>query len=104
MLDGNHDAAVGGARLDVLAGNAHPDLVDVDVGLVGGFADGATDGLGGIGDALHHAMLNAFGVGFSKTQDFHFAIFGTHAHETGNLGGANVKTYNDFVSHKMCYF
>ena len=72
VVGGNHDAAVARTRLDVLSGDADPHHVVVKSSLVGGFADGTADRLGGIGDALDNAVFHALGVGFTEAQDFHF--------------------------------
>ena len=104
VVRGNHNAALGGTRLDVLSGDAHPHFVDVDVGLVGGFFDSTANRLGGVGDVLHHTVLHALGVGFTEAQDFHFSRLDPHTHEAGDFGGSDVESNNDFVFHNYVLF
>ena len=74
----------------MLAGDTHPHLVDVDVGLVGGLVHSAADRFGGLGDVLHDAMFYALGFGLAETEDFHFTGLATHTDEASDFGGTDV--------------
>ena len=91
-------------RLDVLTGDTDPNFVDVDVGLIGGLADGTAYGLGGVGDILHDTMFHAFGISLAESEDFHLAVFSTHTDKACDFCGTDVKAYNDFVFHNVLFF
>ena len=79
----------------MLTGDADIDLVDFEVGHVGGLPDGVADGVGGEFDVEDDAALYALGVVAAVAEDVDFAVFGTLAYEAGYFGCADVKTYYD---------
>ena len=91
--DGNDAVAVD--AVDMAAGNAHVDGVNLAAGHEFGSLNGRTDGTHRLLNVDHYPLAHARADGSTDAHDLHNAGFGQFAHHSANFCRANVEAYNE---------
>ena len=89
--------------LDVLAGNAYLDDVDLDAGGGFGLLPGFVDGPDGFFDVAHDAAHDAFGGDFGGAENFQTAVAVASRHQGADFRGADIERRDDGSLGGVCH-
>ncbi len=95
VLDRRHAAGV--EALDMAAGNADIDRVDLHAGHELGLLHGFLDGLDGAVDVHDHAFFQAVGGADADPDDVHLSVVLHLAHDGADLGRPQVEPYQHII-------